>query len=412
MTNTPKQIKPVNIFSKGTIVAIIILSVVGLSILGVFRFTRPIPVVSAEKTSQNIVLPGELSVSFPEQGQAAVGTDTYGVIAASQDQTSIPIASVAKTMTAYVVLKAYPLQPGEEGPGLKMTAEDVAGYEYAVQNKHSYLPVALGTTLTERQMLQGLMLPSGNNIADTLGRWVSGTNEAFVEKMNETAKALGMTNTHYADASGADEATVSNAADQIIIAQAAMQDPVFREIVAMPQAVLPVAGKVYNVNAMLGKHGIVGIKTGSGVIAGGNFVSAAPIVNGSEKHYIIAAVLGSRKPNENLKSALDANAQIIEQIRPQFKTFTLENPANGFGRIVTPWHTESELTMKEPIQVFGYPGMKLDYSIEPLEVKLPVTPGTDVATLTIRMGRTSRTYMMQNKVQIDKPGFAWRLIRN
>ncbi|MBP7072621.1 MAG: D-alanyl-D-alanine carboxypeptidase [Clostridia bacterium] len=411
MSNTPKQIKAINVFSKGTIAAIIIIAVVGLSILGVFRFTRPIPAAGTSKTSENIVLPGELSVTFPEQGQAAVGTDTFGVIAASSNQESIPIASVAKIMTAYLVLKAYPLQPGEEGPSLTITDEDVAGYKYAVQNNHSYLPVASGTALTERQLLQGLMLPSGNNIADTIGRWIAGTNEAFIDKMNETAKALGMTNTHYADASGADEATVSNAADQIIMAQAAMQDPTFREIVAMPQAVLPVAGKVYNVNAMLGKHGIVGIKTGSGVIAGGNFVSAAPIVNGSEKHYILAAVLGSRKPNENLKSAFDANAQILDQVRPQFKTFTIEPPANGFGKIITPWHTESELTINEPIQVFGYPGMKIEYSIEPLEVKLPVLPGTDVATLTIRTGKTSKTYMMQNKVQIDKPGFIWRLIR-
>jgi D-alanyl-D-alanine carboxypeptidase (penicillin-binding protein 5/6) len=412
MSNTSKQIKLINFLSKGTIAAIIALIFVGLIMLGAFRFTRPIPAVGTAKASQDIVLPGKLSITFPEQGQCAVGTDTLGVIAASPDQNPLPIASVAKVMTAYMVLKAYPLKPGEEGPSLTMTAEDVAGYEYAVQNKHSYLPVALGTDLTERQLLLGLMLPSGNNIADTLGRWVSGTNEAFIKEMNETAKALGMTNTHYADASGADEATVSNAVDQIIMAQAAMQDPAFREIVAMPQAVLPVAGKVYNVNAMLGKHGIVGIKTGSGIIAGGNFVSAAPIDNDGEKHYIIAAVLGSRKPNENLKSAFDSNAQILDQVRPQLKTFTIEPPENGFGRITTPWHAESELMVNEPIRIFGYPGMEAEYSIEPLEVELPAAPGTDVATLTIRAGKVSKTYMMQNKVQIDPPGFLWRLIRN
>jgi D-alanyl-D-alanine carboxypeptidase (penicillin-binding protein 5/6) len=412
MSDTSKSSKFNNIDPKVVIIVLVILAVVGLSVMGAFRFRSPIPAVGTAKTAQNIILPGELSVTFPEQGQAAVGTDTFGVIAASPDQPSIPIASVAKIMTAHLVLKTYPLKPGEEGPSLTITAEDVAGYKYAIQNNHSYLPVALGETLTERQLLQGLMLPSGNNIADTLGRWIAGTDEAFVDKMNETAKALGMTNTHYADASGADEATVSNAVDQIIMAQAAMQDPAFCEIIAMPQAVLPVAGKVYNVNSMLGKHGIVGIKTGSGVIAGGNFVSAAPIVDGSEKHYILTAVLGSRKPNENLKSALEANAQILEQVRPQFKTFTLEPPANGFGKITTPWHTESELTVNEPIQVFGYPGMEIAYSIDLLEVKLPAAPGTDVATLTIQTGKTSKTYMMQNKVQIDSPGFIWRLIRN
>lgn len=412
MSEASKPSKSTNIAPKGVITILAILAVIGLIAMGALRFSGPIPAVGAEKNVQNIVLPGELSIDFPEQGQSAVGTDTFGVIAASPDQASIPIASVAKIMTAYTVLQTHPLQPGQEGPSLTITAEDVAGYKYAVQNNHSYLPVALGNTLTERQLLQGLMLPSGNNIADTLGRWVSGTNEAFVQKMNETAKALEMTNTHYADASGADEATVSNAVDQVKMAQAAMQDPAFREIVAMPQAVIPGAGKVYNVNSMLGKHGIVGIKTGSGVIAGGNFVSAAPIVNGSEKHYIIAAVLGSRKPNQNLKSALEENAKLLDQIRPQFKTFTLEPPADGFGKIITPWHTESELTVNEPIQVFGYPGMKVEYSIEPLEVKLPAAPGTDVAKLTIQTGKISKTYMMQNKEQIDPPGLIWRVIRN
>lgn len=190
-----------------------------------------------------------------------------------------------------------------------------------------------------------------------------------------------------------------------------MQDPVFREIVAMPQAILPVAGKVYNVNNMLGKHGIVGIKTGSGTDAGGCFVSATPVVDGSEKHYIIAAVLGSRKANQNLQSALEANAQILDQVRPQFKSYTLTPPENGFGKITTPWHTQSDLVVSEPIQVFGYPGMKVAYSINPKAIKLPAAPGTDVATLTIQTGKTSQTVSMQNKVQIDPPGFLWKLIR-
>jgi len=412
MSETSKSKNPIGAPSKGIIAAIIILAIVGLGVLSVSRFNKPIPAAGVAATAKNIVLPGELSVTFPEQGQSAVGTDTFGVMAASADQTPIPIASVAKIMTAHVVLQAHGLKPGEDGPSLTITEKDVAGYKYAVKNNHSYLQVALGEKLTERQLLQGLMLPSGNNVADTLGRWVAGTDEAFVEKLNETAKALGMTNTHYADASGANEATVSNATDQIKLAQAAMQDPVFRDIVAQPQAVLPVAGKVYNVNSMLGKQGIVGIKTGSGVIAGGCFVSATPIVNGSEKHYLIAAVLGSRKANENLKSALDTNAQILEQVKPQFGSFTVAPPENGFGKITTPWHSESELIVNEAIQVFGYPGMKVEYSIEPLDIKPPVAPGSDVATLTIRTGNISKSYTMQNKEQIDKPGLLWRIIRN
>ncbi len=401
----------VSINPMAILLLVIALVFIGLVILGIVHLASPIPPVGVKASAQDVALPGQLAVTFPEVGESAVGTDMDGVIASSSDQTPIPIASVTKIMTAYLVLKAHPLKPGEDGPTLTMTARDVADYQFGVKNNYSVLKVTVGEKLTEKQLLEGLMLPSGNNIANTLGRWVAGTDEAFVAKMNETAKSLGMTNTHYADASGADEATVSNAVDQIKIAQAAMQDPVFCEIVAMPQAVLPVAGKVFNVNSMLGKHGIVGIKTGSGIKAKGCFVSATPIVNGTEKHYIIAAVLGSEKANQNLQSALEGNAQILDQARPQFKLYTLTAPAKGFGQITTPWGSQSDLQVSQPIQVFGYPGMKVSYSIKPLAVKLPTPPGTDVATLTVKTGKTSQSVPLQNTAKIDPPGLLWKIIR-
>lgn len=226
-------------------------------------------------------------------------------------------------MTAYLVLKAHPLKPGEDGPILTMNAEDVSDYQNDLSNGYSILKVTQGEQLTEKQLLEGLMLPSGDNIASTLGRWVSGSEDAFVAKMNDTAQSLDMTKTHYADASGVSQATVSNAVDQIKIAQAAMENPVFREIVAMPKATLPVAGTVFNVDTMLGKHGIVGIKTGSTTIAGGCFVSATPVVVGDETHYIIGAALGQK----SLQSALDANAKILDQVRSEFKLY--DSPAQS-----------------------------------------------------------------------------------
>ena len=141
-------------------------------------------------------------------------------------------------------------------------------------------------------------------------------------------------------------------------------------------------------------------------------MSAVPLVNGSEKHYVIVAVLGSRKANQNLQNALETNAQILDQVRPQFKLFTLTPPANGYGKITTQWHMDSDLEVKEPIQIFGYPGMEVAYSIDPLAVKLPVAPGMDAATLKIETEGSSQTVSMTNTVQIDRPGFLWRLLRN
>jgi len=123
------------------------------------------------------------------------------VIASTPNQTPVPIASVTKIMTAYLVLKAHPLQPGEDGPILTMNAQDVSDYQNDLSNGYSILKVKQGEQLTEIQLLEGLMLPSGDNIASTLGSWASGTEDAFVAKMNDIAQSLGMTKTHYADAS-------------------------------------------------------------------------------------------------------------------------------------------------------------------------------------------------------------------
>ncbi|CAA7603001.1 serine-type D-Ala-D-Ala carboxypeptidase [Acididesulfobacillus acetoxydans] len=395
------------LYLKILLIVIIVLAIVGA---GFAQLNRPYPPVAAAPVTAGTVLPGKFSVTFPAQGEAAVGTENLGVVASSPDQASVAIASVAKIMTAYLVLKAHPLQPGESGPVLTMTAQDVADYQQGLQNNYSVLKVTQGEQLTERQLLEGLLLPSGDNIADTLARWVSGSDSAFVAKMNETAKSLKMTSTHYADASGVSPATVSSAVDQIKLAQAAMQDRAFRSIVAMPQAILPVAGKVFNVDGMLGKHGIVGIKTGSTSEAGGCFISATPVVDGSSTHYIIGAVLG-QKTALSLQSAFDATVQMLDQVRPEFKSYTLPQPAGGFAQISTAWHAQSPLKTTQPVQVFGYPGLKVQYSTQLLHSQLPLAVGDQAANLKVQAGSQVQTIPLRTVQKVTPPGLLWKLFR-
>jgi len=373
--------------------------------------TRSYPIIEAKPFAETSKLPGSFSVNFPQQGESAVGTDNLGVIASSAVKTPVPIASVAKIMTAYLVLKTFPMKPGEDGPSLTMVAKDVDEYQSGLNNGHSVLKVEVGEVLTERQLLQGLLLPSGGNIADRLGRWVTGSDDAsFVVKMNEAAKSLGMTNTTYADASGVSPATVSNAEDQLKLAQVAMENPIFREIVAMPQATLPVAGVVYNVNGMLGKHGVVGIKTGSTSKAGGNFVSATPVTVGDKTHYIIAVVLGQQSV-QPLQTALDENVKILDAARSQFKLYPIAQPSSGFAQISTAWKTKSDLKTTQAIQIFGYPGMEVKYSVKLTNTKLPMVPNTNVANLTIQAGEEIQTVPLQNVQQIKPPSLLWKLFR-
>lgn len=407
---SPKSTKKPSFNSSNLKALLAVVLVVVICGAGIMQVRRPYPVIAAAPTTPSTVLPGNFAVTFPTQGESAVGTDNLGVVAASSDQAPVPIASVAKIMTAYLVLKTHPLQPGSDGPALTMTAQDVADYQSDLANQYSVLKVTLGETLTERQLLEGLLLPSGDNVATTLGRWISGSDSAFVAKMNDTAKSLGMTNTHYADASGVSPATVSTAVDQIKLARMAMQDHTFRTVVAMPQATLPVAGLVYNVDGMLGKHEIVGIKTGSTSQAGGCFISATPVVVGSDTHYIIGAVLG-QKTLLSLQSAFDASIQILDQVRPEFKMYSLPQPATGFAQISSAWHATSDLKTSQPVQVFGYPGMKVEYAVKLLHTQLPLMTGNNAATLEVQAGQEIQTIPLHTIQEVKTPGLLWRLFR-
>ena len=105
----------------------------------------------------------------------------------------MPVASLTKMMTAYLVLTDHPLSATEQGPSFTMTAADVADWDNAVDTDQSNVEVALGEVLTERQLLEGLLVHSANNFADILAEWDAGSMAAFVTKMNATALTLGMT---------------------------------------------------------------------------------------------------------------------------------------------------------------------------------------------------------------------------
>jgi serine-type D-Ala-D-Ala carboxypeptidase (penicillin-binding protein 5/6) len=152
---------------------------------------------------------------WPVDGQAAYTETGQPVIHAGPDQHPAPIASVAKVMTAYVVLRDHPLRAGDDGPAITLTDADVAGTDVRRERGESVVSVAAGEELTERQALLALLLPSANNIAAVLARWDAGSVDAFVDRMNAAARSLGMTRTRYTDPSGFDDATVSTAADQV-----------------------------------------------------------------------------------------------------------------------------------------------------------------------------------------------------
>ncbi len=249
---------------------------------------------------------------WPVQGQASF-TVGGGPVESSPGQHPAPIASVAKVMTAYLVLRASPLADGADGFRLTVGEDDAVDTQARATNDESLVPVRVGEVITERQALAALLLPSANNVATMLARHIAGNVASFVGEMNDEARTLHMTHTTYTDPSGLDEGTRSTAADQVRLAQAAMREPAFAAMVATREYDLPVAGTVHNTDTLLGTRGFVGIKTGSDDAAGGCFMFRTRRVVDGHPTDVTGVVLG--QPGKDLIAAgLDAASQLADRV--------------------------------------------------------------------------------------------------
>jgi D-alanyl-D-alanine carboxypeptidase (penicillin-binding protein 5/6) len=251
---------------------------------------------------------------WPLRGQGAYVLGN-GRPAVSPHQQPVPIASVAKVMTAYLVLKHYPLRAGESGRRFVVSQRDVVDTEKRHRGGQSVVAVRAGEQLTERDALMAILLPSANNVAVLVARQVSGSVASFVEEMNRTARALKMSRTTYTDPSGYDDGTVSTALDQLRLARVVAKDKTLAAMMATRTYWLPVAGEVTNTNTLLGHDGFVGMKTGSHRAAGGCLMFRAVWPTESGTRSVIGVVLGQRGGNL-LAAGLYAAKQLVDRLAP------------------------------------------------------------------------------------------------
>jgi D-alanyl-D-alanine carboxypeptidase (penicillin-binding protein 5/6) len=272
------------------------------------------------------------AVSWPQQGQAALVLGN-GRAVASPGERPVPIASLAKVMTAYLTLKRYPLNGAQDGFTTTVTAAQAqAEAQNAAQNQ-SGVTVRDGERLTERQLLEALLIPSGNNIAQMLAAQVAGSETRFIAEMNAEARALGMDHTTYTDPSGFDPSTVSTAADQLRVFQQAMRFPVFRQIVSMPSVTLPVAGTLTNYNPLIA-DGYAG-KTGSDSAAGGCLAFVTHVTVGGHGLTAVGVVMGQGQGSDTsviLAAAGQAARQLVNSVAPAKRVHTIALPPAAGSR--------------------------------------------------------------------------------
>ncbi|MFE9857778.1 serine hydrolase [Streptomyces sp. NPDC005780] len=416
LTNTPpppetpvrNAVRRVKIWTPLVILLLIIFAVV--------QMVRPLPAPALTMTAESAYTfeGGDLNLAWPEQGQSAVTVDGVGSLGSAGAQKPAPIASVAKIMTAYVVLKEHPLAGKEQGE--KITVDQQAEDESKLGDE-STAPISQGQEFTEKQLLQLLMIPSGNNAARLFARWDSSETE-FIAKMNAAAKDLGMTGTTYTDPSGLKKTTVSTAADQLKLARAVMQNEVFREIVDTPQIKIDgIDGTIYNNNTILLEPGVSGIKTGSSTPAGGNLVWSANTVVDGKTLWIYGAVMGQQagtgQPYDSLVMSLNNSLKLIQDAQKAVTSATVVKKGDVVGHVDDGFGGHTPLVATADLKAKGWAGLKIELSVKGNgeEISRSMKAGTKVGVVTVGTGPGKVSTPVALQEDLKDPGFGQKLTR-
>jgi D-alanyl-D-alanine carboxypeptidase (penicillin-binding protein 5/6) len=203
---------------------------------------------------------------------------------------AVPIASLTKVMTALLVIER---EHGHLDRPVRVDPDAVFGRgDFGAS---STLGLSAGERVSVRGLLGGLLLGSANDAAEALAIEESGSEVSFVDDMNARARELGMRETRFTSAHGLDDRGRSSAADLSVLLRAALDEPVFRQIVARRSVTIRSTRArrrtIQNRNVMLWLYpGATGVKTGSTSGAGFCLIATAR----HDGRELAAIVLGGR----------------------------------------------------------------------------------------------------------------------
>lgn len=347
----------------------------------------------------------KVGIPWPAVGKAAFGADGYGLLDTNGDQTPMPTASVTKIITALTILQKKPLKAGEPGPQVPITAADVARYHEYIAKDGAAVPVIEGQPITQYQALQALLLPSANNIADTLAVWAYGSVEAYSAAATAYVRTLGMQQTTVTDASGFSPATVSTPGDLVILGDTALDHPVVAEIIGQKQAIFPNVGTIENVNSLIGQHGVRGIKTGNTEEAGGCYLAAADVLVQGRKVTVITAVMGSTSRPQAMRDSVP----IIQSAVSQFRKVSVVEQGAKVGSVTTDWGGPTDLVADTDIQLLAWNGTALAPKASRQDVSVGAAKGARAGTLSLDINGKTVTSAVTTADAVAGPSALWRL---
>ncbi|WP_105036466.1 hypothetical protein [Cryobacterium aureum] len=300
-------------FRPGRLVGILVGTVVilGFGVYGPATLLGPLPSVTATKVTPAATATAPTPPALSTNGASAIavlsattadasGTTSTGAegsrpsapIAVAGTTAALPMASVAKVVTALVVLDAKPIVAGETGPVVTLTAADFQSYlDYDKAGARS-VAVFADEQWTELELLQALLLGSSNNHADTVARWAFGSVDSYVVAANAWLADNGLTGTIVVDATGLHDASAGTATDLAHLAGLAATDPIVSQMLASPASALANRRGVENTTSYLPEEGITGISRSYTDAAGVCFLFTAEVSDGASSFTFSGAFIG------------------------------------------------------------------------------------------------------------------------
>lgn len=341
------------------------------------------------------------ALTWPSAGSAAVsvaGID--GTVASAAEP--LEIASITKVVTALVVLDQMPLAVGEAGPEFRFTARDEANYWAYLGNNESALNVPVDGSLSQYQLLQGMLIGSANNYADRLAGNLWPNDAVFASAANTWLAAHGIPGITVVEPTGLDPRNAASPEALIALAKAAMADPVIAGIVGTTAVELPGAGLVTNTNGLLSDPGVVGIKTGS--LDSYTLLSAKDVVVGEKTVRIYASVLG--QPDDAARLA--ASRVLYSDVELALQPVPSVPAATVAGRVTTEWGQDVEIITDDDTSVIlwnrGSGTVTTDFSLGAAREQ-----GADVGTLAVQGPLDSSSTTLSLAADIEPPSAWWRL---
>lgn len=386
-------------------VGVPILFVVGVGVYAWFFFESPeLTITQAEMSAST---PSDVSLPWPDDGIAAIGAVGYGVLAddGGADE-QVPIASIAKLFLALALQQKRPITEGQEGETIAFDQTDAERFAATLEENGSSYPIEAGDQLSQLEAMQALLIPSANNIAESLAEWGFGSEVAYLEYVTQMNEELGLEQTVIADASGMAAASVSTPRELIMVAEAVLEDPVLAEIVAQPQLTIDqAAGTVFNTNQLLQEQFVNGVKTGTTDEAGANLIFSANYPLTEEvSETIIGVTLGQSEREVNT----EVSSQLLVSSFENFGFVEVVEENTVVASYDVPWGEDVEIITNGGITVGGWLGRSYEPVVDVGVVDAPIGLTQEVGVLAVETGNRRSEVPVVTTGVVNEPSFWWQ----